>query len=316
MALDGFNAADGNNSLFYDVYDRYSIDTESTPETSRRIALASLNYRYQRIFTLSTTYVETSISCDGISSLCQANAIRISQQPQINSNLSNLAYSDTWTAFAGSMSAAVIVSQSGIPTITEAYLNNPGTVAPTSIDFESVIYNLTATDEQLQIRAQQLLNTYWQASVNPAVTIAGLTDANNQLATLQTRSVEGVHETTTNMCKVNWAWWMAFTCATTVMLALAIVTLTIDCRLTSPEILGYCTTFLRDSPYATTGRGIGSAIGGAERARKWKDVVVRLADVRAGQDVGYIAVAEVGRAGSLAAERGRKRLPRDRRLYA
>jgi len=86
--------------------------------------------------------------------------------------------------------------------------------------------------------------------------------------------------------------------------------------------LGYCTTLLRDSPFAVTGRGVGSAMGPAERARRWKDVKVQLADVRAGEDVGYIAVVEV--VGSEKSElttwdkevEWREKLQNGERLYA
>lgn len=316
MAIDGFNIADGNFSLWYDVYDRYSSDTEFVPQAPRHLALFSQEFQYQRIYTLSTTYVETAISCDGLSSLCQATAIRISEQPHINSNISNLAYSDTWIAFAEHLNIAAIMGQSGMPTITEAYMNDPSTVAATSLDFGQLTYNLTATDDQLQIRAQQLLNSYWQASVNPAVSIVGLKNELIQMGNVRTRSVEGIHETSTTVYKVNWAWWLVFMCATSAMLAFALLALTIDCVLRGPEILGYCTTSLRDSPFAKTGRGAGSAMGGAERARKWKDVEVKLTDVKGGEDVGYIAVAEVESTGHLAMENWGEELKRGRRLYA
>jgi hypothetical protein len=70
MALDGYNLADGSNSLWYNVYDKYSPNTEFSPEAARHIAIESDIFNYHRFYTLSTTYVETSILCSGLPVLC------------------------------------------------------------------------------------------------------------------------------------------------------------------------------------------------------------------------------------------------------
>jgi hypothetical protein len=311
MAIDGYNIAEGDYSLWWNVYDKYSPNTEFSPEAARRIAIESDIFNYHRFYTLSTTYIETSILCSGLPVLCQPTAIRHSQQPHLNPNITNLAYMDTWSAFGSEMLVATALDQSGMPTITEAFMNNPATVAATSVSFGASTYVLTATDAELQIRAQQLLNTYWQASVNPAVTIAGLNKEADEMDNIRTRSAMGIHETSTNIYVVNWAWWVAFTSATSIMLALACLALMVDYFLRGPEILGHCLALLRDSPFAETGRGVGSAMGGSERVRRWGDVEVKLVDVRAGEDVGYIAVAEVERARAWST-----RLLKGGRLYA
>jgi hypothetical protein len=255
MAIDGFNAADGNYSLWYNIYDRYSVNTEFEHHAARYLVVYSNNFNYKRFYMLSTTYVEAAVSYDGLPSLCQPTAIRASQQPHINSNLTNLAYSDTWMVFCEGMMSAVLLMQSGIPTITEAFMNDPSTAAETAISFgtsDDLYSNLTATDHQLETRAQQLINTYWQASVNPALATVGLKVANisNEINNTRTRSVEATNEISIDIYRVNWAWWVAFMCATSIMFALACLTLMIDCFLQGPEVLGYCTTFLRDSPFA------------------------------------------------------------------
>ena len=84
-----------------------------------------------------------------------------------------------------------------------------------------------------------------------------------------------------------------------------------DYFLQGPEILGYCSALLRDSPFAGTERGVGSAMGSSERVGRWGNVEIKLVDVRAGEDVGYIAVAEVERARAWST-----RLLKGGRLYA
>jgi hypothetical protein len=297
MAIDGFNAADGNYSLWYDVYNRYSVNTEFVHHAARYLVVYSTNFNYKRLYILNTTYVEAAVSCDGLPFLCQPTAIRVSQQPHINSNLTNLAFSDTWFTFGEQMISAVLLMQTGIP--TKAFMNDPSTAAEAAIAYTTTgddNYNLSAMDQQLETRAQQLLNTYWQASVNPALATVGLKDAPDEVTNIRTRSVEATNEISIDIYRVNWAWWVAFMCATSIMFALACLALTVDCLLRGPEVLGYCTTFLRDSPFAINGRGVGSAMGASERTRRWKDVEIKLADVKAGDDVGYIAVVEVDKA--------------------
>jgi hypothetical protein len=193
------------------------------------------------------------------------------------------------------MLSAVILGQTFGATITEAFMNNPSTAAEGAIFGSKVNQTLTATDRQLEIRAQQLINTYWQATVNPALATLGL-DAFNEVGNIQTRSVEAINEISIDIYRVNWAWWVAFLCSTSIMFGLACLTLMIDCFLQGPEVLGYCTTFLRDSPFAINGRLVGSAMGACERTRRWKNVEIKLTDVMAGEDVGYIAVVEVDKA--------------------
>ena len=231
--------------------------------------------------------------------MCQPTAIRASQQPHINSNLTNLAFSDTWMTFGIDMASTAAYTNSDfsdIPQITEAFMNDPSTAAEVAISLsDNLVFNLTATDQQLQTRAQQLINTYWQASVNPALVTVGLRDAPDAATNIQTRRVEATNDISIDIYIVNWAWWVAFMCATSIMFALACLALIVDCFLRGPEVLGYCTTFLRDSPFAINGRVL---------------------------DVGYIAVVEVDKAqgrshGSWgkAISSGRK-LEKGGRLYA
>ena len=212
--------------------------------------------------------------------------------------------------FGSQMLVAATLDQSGMPTIAETFMNNPPTVAAMSVSSRALTYVLTATDAELQIRAQQLLNIYRQASVNPAVAIAGINEA-DKADNIHTRSVMGVHEITTDIYLVNWPWRVTFMYATSIMLALACLALMADYFLQSPEILGYCSALLRDSPFAETGRGVGSAMDSSERVGRWGDVEIKLVDVRAGEDVGYIVAEEVESARAWST-----RLLKGGRLYA
>lgn len=58
-----------------------------------------------------------------------------------------------------------------------------------------------------------------------------------------------------------------------------------------PDILGHCSTLLRDTPYVQSVRA-GSTIDGYDRTRILGNLRVRLVDIDHEQDVGYIAIAE------------------------
>lgn len=75
-------------------------------------------------------------------------------------------------------------------------------------------------------------------------------------------------------------------------MVLAAITGGILCHLSQgPEVLGYCSSMLRNTPYvAETTQG--STIGGMHRSREFQHVRIKLADVESENDVGYIAVTK------------------------
>lgn len=58
-----------------------------------------------------------------------------------------------------------------------------------------------------------------------------------------------------------------------------------------PDILGRCSTLLRDTPYIQETRAE-STLDGYDRTRKLGDFRVKLVDIDYEKDVGYIAIAE------------------------
>ena len=67
--------------------------------------------------------------------------------------------------------------------------------------------------------------------------------------------------------------------ATTTMLAAAIARVALELKLRGPELLGYCSTLIRDSRFFHTRYGAGSTMGGAERTRLFRSLRLKLLDV-------------------------------------
>ncbi|KAI9794778.1 MAG: hypothetical protein M1816_002906 [Peltula sp. TS41687] len=88
----------------------------------------------------------------------------------------------------------------------------------------------------------------------------------------------------------NWTWVFIFLLTSAVLQLAALGGLVLKYLTLAPDILGYVSSYTRDNPHAAVFPG-GSHLDGPERARKLKNVVVRLADVRGDADVGHIAFA-------------------------
>ncbi|KAH9209168.1 hypothetical protein DL95DRAFT_394644 [Leptodontidium sp. 2 PMI_412] len=75
------------------------------------------------------------------------------------------------------------------------------------------------------------------------------------------------------------------------MLGAAIMGGIFSLRTRGPDILGRCSTLLRDTLYIRDSRA-GSTLDGYDRTRKLGDFRVKLVDIDYEKDVGYIAIAE------------------------
>lgn len=78
------------------------------------------------------------------------------------------------------------------------------------------------------------------------------------------------------------------------MLAATMASIALEFRLKSPELLGYCSSLLRDSRFFDAQFGTGSAVGGAERSRMFKALRVRLLDVGTPTGKARLAIAQDG----------------------
>ena len=191
---------------------------------------------------------------------------------------------------------------------TQMYLEDPFF----SHDFYYTTYgyaNLSnVTETEFSIRLEQILNTYWQAGSDVFTAFDIISDpkspsyASEYLSyTLGTNVIWQTHY----RCQPTWL--IVYFIATAVMLTAAIISLWLSWYVQGPEVLGYCSSLVKDSRYFNISTG--STMRGAERAKRLGKLKLRLADVSGDRDVGHIAIVGAGAVGDeniIPLSKGRK----------
>ena len=258
---------------------------------------------------LSTAYVESNVTC--VSTNCIVTAVRPSKRQYPSANMTNLMFGNLFFQFSSSLIEALpqannawsgadhansspdtlgsSVYASSSP--TQMYLQDPFF----SNDFGLTQYgyaNLTeVTPSELSIRLEQVINSYWQASMLKFLTLqvndSGLPDLNSSLNFFFT---EGENFTWQDYYRCDWLWLMVNLLATAIMLAAAIAGIWLAWRVQGPEVLGYCSSLIKDSRYIQNSRK--STLTAPDRTKKLGTLRLRLADVQGDQEVGRVAIVK------------------------
>jgi hypothetical protein len=73
------------------------------------------------------------------------------------------------------------------------------------------------------------------------------------------------------------------------MLSAAVIGTILNHKSNALDLLGYCSTLIKDNPYIQES-GVGSAMNGYARRRFYKNLRLKLVDVESEKDRGYIAI--------------------------
>jgi hypothetical protein len=182
----------------------------------------------------------------------------------------------------------------GTSSALELYIGNPDSAPHAGLIYPNIT-GISASD--LGIRLQQVINTYWYGSYDP-VSMMGFLNLNMSDYTRTpnlTRNTTATNIFFNEVYVMNFGWFFALLLATSTVLGAALVGAFLSWRIRGPDILGHCSTLLRDTPYVT-GVKAGTTMDGFEKTRREGATRVKLLDVDPDNEVGYIAVAEnVGR---------------------
>jgi hypothetical protein len=244
---------------------------------------------------ITTKYVESAVECAGTD--CSVIAIRPSQLKHPNSNLTDLGFIAAFDDFCRYLMLASSANlHDGTSSALELYIGNPDLAPHAGLIYPNIV-GISAGD--LGIRLQQVINTYWYGSYEP-VSMMGFLNLNMSDDTRPlnlTRNTTGTNTVFNEVYVMHYGWFFALLLATSTMLGAALVGAFFSWRIKGPDILGHCSTLLRDTPYVT-GVKAGTTMDGLERARMEGNTRVKLLDVDPDNEVGYIAIAEdVGRPG-------------------
>jgi hypothetical protein len=239
---------------------------------------------------LTTSYWESEVWC-AIGSIgtntCQVNALRPSQLPHPNSNLTDLGFIGTFTSFSNALAAASVVP-AGTSSVFEMYLNEPS--APTQAGIAAADVSV-ADPIILAGGLQSLLNTYFYGSYNPPMFMNGGEGFNGTSAIPRNRTTPAVMSMWTLEYQCDPAWLLVYFLASLVMLASAIIGTILNHKSNAPETLGFCSTIVKDNPYIR-GSDVGSGMSGFARTKAFRDLRLKLVDVDSENERGYIAIIQ------------------------
>ena len=304
FALDGFN---GINTYFNGAFNSSNYPTAFVQDQRTLLVQSRItddstpDILYARAYCpLSTVYITASVSC--VESICDVVAIQPSKQPYAPSALIPFAYLATFGEFAGNLATATPIPKDRATVMSSAvelYIQDPNFIeSGRLLEGTSNLASVPIAD--FSLRLQHVINTYWQGSFHPT-SMMGTINTNS----VATKSTTAKNVVWRNIYRCQWGWWFAYVFSTTAMLTAAIASLTFDFLLKGPELLGYCSSLVRDSKYFDARYGSGSAVGAAERTRRFKTVRLKLVDVGGETGDARLAVVQDGRVEGEPLKRGR-----------
>jgi hypothetical protein len=145
---------------------------------------------------------------------------------------------------------------------------------------------------QVSKRLTTAFNTFWDATINPlghTNVSFGVPDGSIAVKDDRLNATIGAMTQTFEVYRVNQLWVAILLTATMFLQILAILGLILETIIVGPEVLGFASSLTRDNLYVPVPPG-NSAVGGAERARLFRDLRLQIADMEPGEESGYIAV--------------------------
>ncbi|PGH27610.1 hypothetical protein AJ80_00623 [Polytolypa hystricis UAMH7299] len=245
-------------------------------------------------------YVEARVSCIGDPAQlrpprCAVTAMRDSLRTHPASDITPFMFGGMFLSFSSRIAQSSGQGRPATATITERYLNNSANPLLTH-DVDLPLFRLPRA--LFSQRLTQILNTYYLTSLLPEGIVGNLSAVISSPQFMQynpvvTHSVPAtVTSTTTRVYAVNPAWLIAFLGPSLALFAAAATSAFFAHHTSIPDVLGYASSLSRDSPFVVLPDG-GTALGGLSRAKLLKSRRVRFGDVRAAEDVGYLAFADL-----------------------
>lgn len=257
---------------------------------------------------LTTSYVISNISCQGTVSSrtpCVVEGMQLDPDPPLPRNFSFLQNSVSTPANMFKLFPTATDDPDNIhpdqSSLTEAWVGDPPSAlrAIPKNELQSVG---DLPIEVFQERFALLLNTYWRAGVNPYVVLGQNFDdvvpdpfGGQPIINVTARwqfSVDPVYT-------VDAAWLAVFWIANMITLAAAVAGLFFKLRCRAPQIFGFVTPLIYESPYFSRSLQEGSTLSVGTHIRALRDLRVRVGDVQRDADIGRIAFGEEVRVAGL-----------------
>ncbi|MCJ1383335.1 hypothetical protein MMC17_006448 [Xylographa soralifera] len=259
-----------------------SLESRDSPDYESDPGILPPQYSYS-VCKINQTFVDSQVNCTGYQ--CQVTAMRLSLHPP------------PLTAIDTSFIQAFVNPTSGYEigdyTFTERYLYNPNEVMNPS----AVLDMSQVAPDQFQQRLSLLLNTFWQAGFDPTnqtteVGTAGIDLEGKSYGNATWAKSNATYLFTQEVYITSWAWLAVLLGSSVVLLVAGVAGVIWDSHIVGPDILGFASSLTRNNKYMDLPKDE-STMGGAERARLLRDVKVMMQDVKAGSEVGKVALGTV-----------------------
>lgn len=302
-ALDHLLAPNNGSGFFFDV--KVRPNSTSGEISYSEVVFGSIVPEGLAITTCAVdmTYVEIRAFCpyDQLTGLkCRAEGVREMSQSPRNNN---------YTVFDSSAGSA------GIRTFRNLTTDPDGSGTSTSTAIERWLWNPPATVlgrpsnlltqvnlvpiETFSNRLGLLWNTFFHATVYPSIIVGDIFNTTDYPGLRTLNVTANGAQAGYRQYVINWRWMAMYFLTVAIMILASILTVVLRLLAKGPDLLGYVSTLLRDSPFMEEQAARGSTLTGLERARLLENHRVRLLDVQADQDVGRIAIAQIGPDGNL-----------------
>ncbi|KIW79931.1 hypothetical protein Z517_06546 [Fonsecaea pedrosoi CBS 271.37] len=223
---------------------------------------------------INQVYLESNVSCQSVPEsqlpVCAVTAQRKSPKKHAPSTVTTLSFPSTFSYLTQTWILATDpLLSSGYSSLSEYYLQNTTAAFILSGNGREYADYTNVTARQFSQRLGQLLNTW---------VLSSQVSADTMQYTLNHENTTAFYTEGFDVYVVSWPWLSVYCAAIGVMQIAAFLTIWCAYHTTIPDVLSYCSSLTRDSPYFDFAKG-GSALDGIVRARMMRDVDVKLGEV-------------------------------------
>ncbi|KAF2461522.1 hypothetical protein BDY21DRAFT_314082 [Lineolata rhizophorae] len=257
---------------------------------------------FLRNCTATQQYVESMIHCNDGN--CRVRKQRPSRRfENRNPKLTPLDLPTTLYNLFQELPLATGSLQTGDSAATEMFIN--GSADPFAIQLRQPLNMTNIPNELFATRLGQVLNTYYQLSLEPSSFGGNLPGMDafdqiiNERADPLNSDIPGLfYPRTSNATtaipfetyKCNYLWLALLETSSIILLAVGAAGMVLKCSSKAPDMMGYVASMTYDNPNLALPPG-GAGLSATERAQLLRKLRVRIGDVRVGEPVGHVAFA-------------------------
>lgn len=273
MGMDFTSASDGS-LLGHLYFGSAIISAKGTFEEANGTNAVPLAYSE---CTFNQKFVQTFVSCFTNMTYCQPVSMQLTSPTP--PSIQPTAFTD-WMTYASE----------DVPSLTERYIFDPSPAAMDELDPDKGFSLLEVSQNDFTQRLAMAVNTFWTIGFAPMYITGNLSLINDpEVAILDADAVGGVYS---DIYAYSPAWTGVLFLCSIILILFGITNVIWESRTVGPNVLGFASSIVRNSRYIDAPR-ISSAMSGPEKARLLGDLKVMMQDVRAGDEVGKIALGTV-----------------------